>query len=64
MHLATPIDRYKYMKMPIKLIPKEFMTEYNLCKKEKEGFIYMEIMRGMYGLLQAGILVNKLLKND
>ena len=28
----------------------------------KNGFVYMEIQKGMYGLPQAGILVNKLLK--
>ena len=60
--LATPLDRYKYMKMPVKLIPEEFMIEYNLYDKAKEGFIYMEIIRGMYGLPKAGILANKLKK--
>ena len=25
MYLATPLDRYEYMNMPVKLIPKEFM---------------------------------------
>jgi len=38
------------------------MIEYNLYEKSKEGFIYMEIMQGMYGLPQASILANKLLK--
>jgi len=36
------------MKIPIKLIPEEFMIKYNLYEKAKEGFIYMEITRGMY----------------
>jgi hypothetical protein len=30
--------------------------------KVLNGFVYMEICRGMYGLSQAGILANKLLK--
>mmetsp|Transcript_39274 Transcript_39274/g.76701 ORF Transcript_39274/g.76701 Transcript_39274/m.76701 type:complete len:100 (-) Transcript_39274:784-1083(-) len=63
LNLATPLDRYKYMKMLIKLIPEEFMIAYNLYDKAKEGFIYMEVIREMYGLTQAGILANKLLKN-
>ena len=33
MYLATPLNRYEYMKMPVKLIPKEFMDAYNLHDK-------------------------------
>ena len=31
-------------------------------RKAKNGFVYMEIQKGMYGLPQAGILANKLLE--
>ena len=48
--------------MPLALIPDEVMQYYNLHAKIKNGFIYMEIRKGMYGLPQAGILANKLLK--
>ena len=30
MYLATPMDRPEYIHIPVKLIPKEFMDEYNL----------------------------------
>ena len=50
------------MKIPIKIIPEEFMQAYNLHTYVKDGFVYMEIVRGMYRLHQAGILANKLLK--
>ena len=33
-----------------------------LRDKARNGFIYIEIWKGMYGLPQAGILTNKLLK--
>ena len=33
---------------------------YNLHNKALSGYVYMEICKGMYGLLQAGILANKL----
>ena len=35
---------------------------YNLTAKVKNGFVYIEIQKGMHGLPQAGILANKLLK--
>jgi hypothetical protein len=38
------------------------VNHYDLKRKAKNGFVYMEIQQGMYGLPQAGILVNKLLK--
>ena len=50
------------MRMPIYLIPLEFTKLYNLKDKIKNGYVYMEIQRGMYGLPQSGILPNKLLK--
>ena len=61
-YLATPLDRYEYMKMPIHLIPPKIIEENNLSSKIKNGYLYMEIRRGMYGLPQSGILANKLLK--
>jgi hypothetical protein len=62
MYLQTPMSRYEYMKIKASLIPEEFMQEYKLHDKIYNGYIYMEIRRGMYGLPQAGILANKLLK--
>ena len=48
--------------MHIKLIPPEFIKEYDLDKRMKNGYVYMEILRGMCGLPQSGILANKQLK--
>ena len=61
-YLETPLDRPEYTRMPLALIPKEFQDAYNLKEKAKNGFVYMEINKGMYGLPQAGILAHKLLK--
>jgi hypothetical protein len=60
MYLETPLDQYKYMKMPLWLIPDNIIEHYGLREKAVDG--YMEIRKGMYGLPQASILVNKLLK--
>ena len=62
MYLATPMDRYEYMRMPMDLIPEKIIQQYDLRSKCKDGYVYMQIERGMYGLPQAGILANKLLR--
>ena len=62
MYLATPMERHEYMRMPITLIPQKIIKQYALQEKCKNGYVYMEIIRGMYGLPQAGILANKLLR--
>jgi hypothetical protein len=51
------------MRMPLDLFPDNIVDHYNLRRKAKNGFVYMEIRKGMCGLPQARILVNKLLKN-
>ena len=61
-YLATPLDRFEYMKIKAELVPEEFKKQYKLHDKIYKGFIYMEIRRGCYGLPQSGILANKLLK--
>ena len=61
-YLNTPLDRYEYMRLPLDIIPEEFRRKYNLDSMvEIDGYVYMEIRKGMYGLPQAGILANKLL---
>jgi hypothetical protein len=62
MYLKTPLNRYKYMHMPLKLFLDDIIAHYSLCKKSLNGYVYMEICQGMYGLPQAGILANKLLQ--
>ena len=61
-YLATPLDRFEYMKIKAELVPEEFKKQYKLHDKIYKGFLYMEIRRGCYGLPQSGILANKLLK--
>lgn len=61
-YLTAPLDRYEYMRMPIKIIPQHIIDQYSLQNKVKNGYVYMEIRRAMYGLPQAGVLANKLLK--
>ncbi len=61
-YLATPRDRFEYMRIKAELVLEKFKQQYKLHDKIYKGFIYMEIRRGCYGLPQSGILANKLLK--
>ena len=56
------MERHEYMRMPINIIPNKIIHQYDLLNKVKDGHVYMEIIRGMYGLPQAGILANQLLR--
>ena len=60
-YLGTPMSRPEYMRLPIKIIPKEIIDKYDLESKVEDGWVYVKIVKGMYGLPQAGFLVNSLL---
>eukprot|EP00957_Ditylum_brightwellii_P115684 8823950-Ditylum_brightwellii.AAC.1 len=53
-YLESPMVQYKYIRIVCKLVPDEFMDEYHLHNKVHNGYIYMEICQGLYGLPQAG----------
>ena len=51
------------MKINIAQILDEIISEYNLKGNVHiDGSVYIEIQKGMYGLPQASMLANKLLK--
>ena len=62
-YLNNKLMRYEYMKMALKLIPQEIIDEYNLTSMAHDGFIYIQIEKGMYGLPQAGKIANDELQN-
>eukprot|EP00957_Ditylum_brightwellii_P153310 11667764-Ditylum_brightwellii.AAC.1 len=43
------------------IIPDEVKEKYKIHEEEHNGYFYMELRKGMYGLSQAGILANNLL---
>lgn len=61
-YLGTPMDRFEYMKMPLDIFPAATVAQYNLSERAYNGFVYLEIRKAIYGLPQAGILANKLLR--
>ena len=58
------MTNYEYIRMHISIFPQHIIDHYNLNNiATKDGFVYMEIRKGMYGLPQAGKLAHKKLKN-
>jgi hypothetical protein len=63
-YLNTPLRRFEYMIINLFSLPQETIEKYDLINLAQDGKGYIEIQKGMYGLPQAGILVNELLKRN
>jgi hypothetical protein len=59
-YLGTLLPRFEYMKMLLSRFPTEIIQKYNINALAIDGWVYIEIRKGMYGLKQAGILANHL----
>jgi hypothetical protein len=59
---GTPLPRFEYMKMLLSRFHEEIIQKYNLNALAVDGWVYIEIRKGMYGLKQAGLLANQLLQ--
>ena len=57
-YLGTPMARFEYIRIPIWLLTKVIIDQYKLKPLFHNGFVYVEIRKGMYGLPQAGRLAN------
>jgi hypothetical protein len=55
---GTPLPRYEYIIMLLSRFPEEIVDKYNLKALAVDGWVYIEIVKGMYGLKQAGLLTN------
>jgi hypothetical protein len=61
-YMGTPLPRYKYMRMLLSRFPEEIVNKYNLKELAVDGWVYIEIRKGMYGLKQSGLLASQLLQ--
>ena len=57
-YLNNDMERYEYMRIPLKLIPQAIIDQYNLLSIAHNGHVLVEIRKGMYGLPQAGRIAN------
>ena len=56
------MKRKEYIKLKLGDIPQEVIKEYGLTSiATKDDSVYIEILKGMYGLPQAGLLAQELL---
>ena len=63
--LASPMHRPEFMKIHINKFPKDIQTRYKLNEKvTSNGYIYIKIKKGMYGLKQAAILAYDFIKKN
>jgi hypothetical protein len=54
-YLMTPLKRPEFLRVKLSDIPEEIIREYNLREiATPDGWVYMRVIRGMYGLPQAG----------
>ena len=59
-YLNIEMTNYEYIRMHISIFPQHIIDHYNLNNiATKDGFVYMEIRKGMYGLPQAGKLAHE-----
>jgi hypothetical protein len=52
------------MKMLLSWFPEEIVSKYNLDASAVDGWVYIEIRKGMFGLKQAGLIANQLLQTS
>jgi hypothetical protein len=62
-YLGTPVPRFEYMTMLLSRFLEEIIDKYNLGTLDVDGWVYIEIRKGMYGLKHAVLLANQLLQN-
>ena len=51
------------MKLALACIPDEIIEQYSLCTLSSDGWVYLEIRKGMPGLKQSGRIANDRLKD-
>ncbi len=62
-YLNTPMEQYKHVCIKLDDVSEEIIQQYLLQDKvDSEGFIFIEVRKGMCGLPQAGILAQNLLE--
>jgi hypothetical protein len=61
-YLTAALDYFEYMRMPLELFPTWIRQQYDLDNCTYKGFVHLRLEQAVWGLPQAGILANKLLR--
>ena len=62
-YYGTAMARYKYMKLALACIPDKIVDQYDLRSRSSDGWVYVEICKGMPGLKQSVRIANDRLKS-
>ena len=63
LYLNTPSGRYEYLRLKLTNLPEDVIEHYGLkYKTTSDGYVYVDIRKGMYWLPQAGLLAQELLE--
>ena len=57
-YYGTPLERPEYMRLHYDELPPTIVDEYDLDSIVHDGWVYVEILKGMPGLKQAGKIAN------
>ena len=60
-YLVMTLTRYEYLRIATILIPDEIIHQYNLLPLVRNGYIYLDICKGMYVFTQTWRLSNDIL---
>ncbi len=63
-YLTAALEYYKYMRIPLALLPIWIIEQYDLKEHALNRFVHLEMRRAVWGLPQAGILANKWLRQN
>ena len=55
---GTAMAQYEYMKLARSCIPEETIEQYSLRMLRSDGWVYLEIRKGMPGLKQSGRIID------
>ena len=59
-YLNNALPDPEYMKFHIATIPQEIIDKYNLLNiVDNQGYVYVNIVKGMYGIKQEGIIAHR-----
>jgi hypothetical protein len=61
-YLTARLKYFEYMRMPLTLFCDWIQIQYSMKELAYNGYIHLELRRAVWGLLQAGILANKRLR--
>ena len=56
------MNKAQYLKIALNILPQDIIDTYDLLRKKCNGYIYVRIEKGMYGLAQAGKIAHDTLK--